>query len=143
MTLILLTQCLGQQKQPALKRSSLVLCSCIAVEFNYLAAPAAEFAKPALHGSACRAQAAILSTSTAGSAQQPWQLAAMQTAADFDNDTAAAAERSQQVATLLSGMLHPKVTGRLSANQLVQLQCLKQRDSTGLQQCPDLIQSLL
>ena len=48
-------------------------------------------------------------------AQQPWQLAAMQKAADFGDDKAAADGRYQQIAALLSGMLHPEVAERLTA----------------------------
>ena len=104
---------------------------------------ASELAQQAVHASLDTAQAAIVNKSVADSTKQPWQLAAMQTAAEFDSDTAATADRYLQAAALLSGMLHPNVSERITAIQLVELQCFSDRRITDLQQCPDLIQRLL
>ena len=68
--------------------------------------------------------------------KQPRQLAAMQTAADFDVDKAAAAERSQHIAAVLSGMLHPKPAQQLSANQLAKQHWLQDASSVVVGPCP-------
>ena len=73
-------------------------------------------------------------------AQQPWQLAAMQTAADFGGDKPAATERYQQIAAMLSGMLHPEVAERLTATQLAQQHWLQDAGSVDFGPCPIVLQ---
>ena len=60
----------------------------------------------------------------------------MQTAADFSGDGVDAAERCQHVTSLLSGMLHPDVTHRLTAPQLASHQWLLEGGSSELVECP-------
>ena len=76
-----------------------------------------------------------------GTSEQPWQLAAMRTAADFDDNRVAAEERFQNVAALLSGMLHPNVSERMTAKQLTSLQWLLDAGSNELGACPVVLQS--
>jgi len=81
------------------------------------------------------------STEAAGTADscesaQPWQLAAMQTAADFGDSSKEAAERYVHAAALLSGMLHPQAAQRMTANQLASDLWLQQAGSSPLGECP-------
>ena len=73
-------------------------------------------------------------------AQQPWQLAAMQKASDFGGDKAAATERYQQIAAMLSGMLHPGAAERLTATQLAQQHWLQNAGNMDLEPCPIVLQ---
>lgn len=67
---------------------------------------------------------------------QPWQLAAVQTAADFGDSNEEAAERYVHAAALLSGMLHPHIAQRMTAKQLASDSWLRQAGSSALGECP-------
>jgi len=67
---------------------------------------------------------------------QPWQLAAVQTAADFGDSSEEAAERYVHAAALLSGMLHPQVAERMTAKQLASDSWLQQAGSSAFGECP-------
>lgn len=69
-------------------------------------------------------------------ATQPWQLAAVQTAADFGDSSEDVARRYEQAAALLSGMLHPETAHRMTAKQLASDSWLQQAGSTVLGECP-------
>jgi len=80
---------------------------------------------PAYHNQIQRSQNQSAETESAGRSEtcetavkQPWQLAAMQKAADFSGSSQEASERCQHVTALLSGMLNPDVAQRMTARQL-------------------------
>ena len=72
-------------------------------------------------------------------ATQPWQLAAVQTAADFGDSREDVAQRYEQAAALLSGMLHPEAAHRMTAEQLASNGWLQQAGSTVLGECPTVL----
>ena len=88
----------------------------------------------AKHNPAYHAQVAGSTPDSA--ATQPWQLAAVQTAADFGDSSEDVARRYEQAAALLSGMLHPETAHRMTAQQLASDGWLQQAGGTVLGECP-------
>ena len=74
---------------------------------------------------------------------QPWQLVAMQEAADFSDSKEEAAERCSFVAKLLSGMLHPEVAQRMTAKQLAAQDWLSSVATQHLEPCPQFLKKVL
>lgn len=74
---------------------------------------------------------------------QPWQLLAVQKAANFSNERENGIEQYDRVAELLSGMLHPNVAQRLTATQLATQQWLRVAGSGKLGPCPVVLQKAL
>ena len=72
---------------------------------------------------------------------QPWQLATLQEAANFSNGQEA--ERYRCVAELLSGMLHPDASQRMTAKQLAMQQWLRAYGTRELGPCPATLQKVL
>lgn len=74
---------------------------------------------------------------------QPWQLLALQEAADFSNETKDGVKQYNYVAELLSGMLHVDVAQRLTAKQLASQQWLRIAGANKLEPCPIVLQKVL
>ena len=74
---------------------------------------------------------------------QPWQLLAVQQAANFSNERGNGGEQYGCVAKLLSGMLHPDVAQRLTAKQLATQQWLRGAGTSKLGPCPVVLQKVL
>lgn len=80
---------------------------------------------------------------------QPWQLLALQEAADYGNEKEhgaqhhAGVEHHACVTELLSGMLHVDVAQRLTAKQLASQQWLKNFGVGKLDPCPTILQKVL
>ena len=100
----------------------------------------------ALHNPSYRAQCNKVDDSGPSEAKggQPWQLVAMQEAADFSNANEDGAGRYGCVAELLSGMLHPDAAKRMTARQLAeQQQWLRVAGTSELGPCPAVLQKIL
>lgn len=74
---------------------------------------------------------------------QPWQLLALQEAADFSNEREHGVQHYDCVTELLSGMLHVDVAQRLTAKQLASQQWLRIAGANKLDPCPTVLQKVL
>lgn len=74
---------------------------------------------------------------------QPWQLLALQEAADYGNEKEHSVEHHACVTELLSGMLHVDVAQRLTAKQLASQQWLRNFGAGKFNPCPTILQKVL